>query len=103
MHVLEKLQEVAVHGVEHLDSLLLPLDAALRDLPDLRLNALIAGYIRDGQAVMVPQAPISGMLRLYDETGGFIGVGEILDDGRVEPRRLVNRQGESSRHILRSF
>jgi hypothetical protein len=43
------------------------------------------------------------MLRLYDETGGFIGVGEILDDGRVEPRRLVNRQGESSRHILRSF
>lgn len=91
MHALEELQEVFTHGVESLDSLLLPLDAALQDLPELRLNALITGYIRDGHAVTAPRAPTSGMLRLYDEMGDFIGVGEILDDGRVEPRRLVSR------------
>jgi len=103
MHTLEELQGVSTHGVESLDSLLVPLDAALQDLPDLRLNALIAGYIREGQAVTVPRAPTSGMLRLYSETGDFIGVGEILDDGRVEPRRLVSRPGRSSKHNIRSF
>ncbi len=29
------------------------------------------------------------MVRIALETGEFLGVGEILDDGRVAPRRLV--------------
>jgi hypothetical protein len=29
-----------------------------------------------------------------DETTKFIGVGEVLDDGRVAPRRLVVENGK---------
>lgn len=38
---------------------------------------------------MAPQLPSSGWVRIVDGAGSFIGVGEILDDGRLAPRRLV--------------
>ena len=44
-------------------------------------------YMRQGQPVLVPNAPVDGMVRVALETGEFLGVGEILDDGRVAPRR----------------
>ena len=93
MHTLEKITELSSQGPEILDALLLPADAALQDIPETRLSAIVASYVREGQAVTVPKAPTSGLLRLYDDRGNFIGVGEILEDGRVEPRRLVSGRG----------
>ncbi len=72
-----------------MDGLLLPSDAALGSLPLLRLSESGGFYIRQGQPVLVPNAPCSGMVRIGLETGEFLGVGEILDDGRVAPRRLI--------------
>ena len=46
-------------------------------------------YMRQGQPVMVPNAPRGGIVRVALETGEFLGIGEILDDGRVAPRRLI--------------
>jgi len=46
-------------------------------------------YLRQGQPVQVPNAPCNGMVRVALETGEFLGIGEILDDGRVAPRRLI--------------
>jgi tRNA pseudouridine55 synthase len=28
-------------------------------------------------------------VRLYDEDNRFLGMGQVLDDGRVAPRRLI--------------
>jgi len=47
-----------------------------------------------GSEVIVPHAPTSGRVQLVEQSTDsskqmFIGVGEILDDGRVAPRRLV--------------
>ena len=72
-----------------MDQLLLPSDAALDEMPMLQLSESGGFYIRQGQPVLVPNAPCSGMVRIALETGEFLGVGEILDDGRVAPRRLV--------------
>lgn len=69
---------------------LLPIDTALRNWPELKLTRDLAYYIRQGQAILVPRAPPSGCLRLYEEGGGFMGIGEIIDDGRVAPRRLMH-------------
>jgi tRNA pseudouridine55 synthase len=77
-----------------LDSLLQPVSSAVREWPEVRLTDNTAYYLKQGQPVIVPQAPSSGWVRLAeildDETSRFLGVGEILDDGRVAPRRLVS-------------
>jgi tRNA pseudouridine55 synthase len=76
-----------------LDPYLLPVASAVREWPEVRLTDNTAYYLRQGQPVIVPHAPTSGWVRLSevveDDGARFIGVGEILDDGRVAPRRLV--------------
>jgi tRNA pseudouridine55 synthase len=76
-----------------LDRLLLPVASAVGDWPEVRLNDDTAYYLRQGQPVMVPHAPTSGWVRLSQQldegSTRFLGVGEVLDDGRVAPRRLV--------------
>ena len=47
-------------------------------------------YVRQGQAVQVAKAPTSGWVRLFANNDHFLGVGQILEDGRVAPKRLVN-------------
>ncbi len=77
-------------GLAALDALLLPTASAVRDWPTVKLSEATAYYVRQGQPVIVAHAPPHGWVRLME--GGqeeFIGVGEILDDGRVAPRRLV--------------
>ncbi|MEA3274119.1 MAG: tRNA pseudouridine(55) synthase TruB [Pseudomonadota bacterium] len=74
---------------EALDGLLLPLESALGHWPSVRLSEDAAFYLRQGQAVLVPQAPTEGLVRLYDPSQKFIGVGCILDDGKVQPKRLL--------------
>lgn len=73
-----------------LDSLLRPADTAVHALPKVILAEAAGFYLRQGQPVLVPKAPTEGLVQLQLASGEFIGVGEILDDGRVAPRRLVN-------------
>lgn len=86
---LPAIEAAAESGTEALDQLLLPLESALGHCPLVRLSANSAFYLRLGQPVLVPQAPTEGLVRLYDAGQIFLGVGEILDDGRVQPKRLV--------------
>jgi tRNA pseudouridine55 synthase len=75
--------------VADMDALLLSADTAVGSLPLVRLSVSGGFYMRQGQPVLVPNAPCDGMVRVALETGEFLGVGEILDDGRVAPRRLI--------------
>ena len=89
MFTVAALQALADEGGDALDAVLLPMDRALVALPELRLSEEYAGYINLGQPVRVSEAPTAGLLRLYGGAGEFLGVGQILDDGRVAPRRLL--------------
>ncbi len=71
-----------------LDALLRPVDSAVCDRPELRLSRDCAYYLSRGQPVSVPKAPAQGEVRLYGANSSFLGIGEVLDDGRVAPRRL---------------
>ena len=75
--------------IADMDALLLSADAAVEGLPLVKLSQSGGFYIRQGQPVLVPNAPCDGMVRVALETGEFLGIGEILDDGRVAPRRLI--------------
>lgn len=83
------LEDLAGQGLSALDELLIPVDSALADWPAVKLSGDSAYYLRKGQPVLVPRAPTQGRVRLYDTADRFIGVGQILDDGRVAPKRLM--------------
>ncbi len=71
-----------------LDQLLLPIESALSDWPEIQLTGDSAYYICQGQAVRVAQAPSSGLVRLYKGEKQFIGLGQMQDDGKVAPKRI---------------
>lgn len=89
---LEEIQGLADAGdaTAKLDNLLLPMDTALVHLPDLHLSEGSAFRVARGQAVTVPDAPSAGLVRLYREHQ-FFGVGAVLADGRIAPRRLMRQ------------
>jgi tRNA pseudouridine55 synthase len=91
MRSAEALQVAAAAGSIALDAMLLGTDAILRDVPAAKLAESVAFYFCQGQPVVVPHAPTEGMVRVYAESGEFLGAGEVLDDGRVAPRRLISR------------
>ena len=89
MYDISQLQAAAEQGQAALDTLLLPPDSALHDWPIVHLNADQSYYVRQGQAVQVAHAPVQGWVRLYQNEELFLGIGEILSDGRVAPRRVL--------------
>lgn len=90
MHTLEELEAEAGSPAEaQLDTLLLPVDAAIESWPVLELTAREERGLLCGQPVPGDPGPGCGPLRLYGHQGRFLGVGERLSDGRVVPRRLM--------------
>ena len=85
--------EAAVHegGAEAADRFLLPMESGLRHWPAVRLSDEVAYFLRQGQAVFVPHAPTRGHVLIYAGEGRFLGIGHILDDGRVAPKRLLGQ------------
>ncbi len=79
--------------VSALDELLQPMGTAVTDWPLVALTELTASYLQQGQPVQVANAPTCGWVQIHAETETeetrFLGVGEVMDDGRIAPRRLV--------------
>jgi tRNA pseudouridine55 synthase len=89
---LDHLQSISEVGEEDdysgIDEYLIEMDEAISDLPEVILPDVSAGFIKQGQAVLVRHLPEQGLVRLY-QGDQFIGIGSILDDGRVAPRRMI--------------
>ena len=88
MHTMDAIEARAAEGREALDALLLPIDTALSDWPEVRVSADSAFYLKQGQAVLVPKAPTEGWVRIY-QGEDFLAVGQVQDDGRIAPKRLM--------------
>jgi tRNA pseudouridine55 synthase len=73
-----------------LDGLLIAMDVGLKHLPGVNLSDDAAYYLCRGQPVKAADVPRGGWVRLYADEVGFLGLGEVLDDGRVAPKRLFN-------------
>ncbi len=85
----ETLEALAAQGAEALDALLVPAGDALPEWPAVRLSEDASFYLRQGQPVFVPQLKDRGWVRLYRGDEEFLGLGTVLDDGRVAPKRLL--------------
>lgn len=101
MVTLNELQEIVENDApvavfEKLDALLQPAWEAVKELPKVELNDLAASYLKQGQPVFVPNVSAESKVVLFnkeaDTVQSFVGVGEVMDDGRIAPRRLVSTE-----------
>jgi len=67
---------------------LLPPDRAVRSMPLLEFSDESIFAIRQGQTVLMSNTCAQGLVRLYTEAQEFVGIGEVLSDQKVAPRRL---------------
>lgn len=82
-----EVEDAARDGVA--DSLLLGPESALPDWPSVGVTEDLSYYLRKGQAVMVPKAPTEGLVKVFGPEHLFLGVGEVLEDGKIAPRRML--------------
>ncbi len=88
--LLEQAHRDEIAPKELLDPLLLPMDTAVEDLPEVNLNAELTNLVQHGMPVQVLGAPEGTPLRMTSgEEKLFIGVAEVNADGKVAPKRLV--------------
>jgi tRNA pseudouridine55 synthase len=84
-------QRAAEEGADALLRHLLPPDRALLHWPEQRLDSARAARFGQGQAVAAdPGTPDdrSCLVRVYGESQGFMGVGELTGTGSLKPRRV---------------
>ncbi|CAL7961148.1 tRNA pseudouridine(55) synthase [Gammaproteobacteria bacterium] len=83
------LQELAAkNDYKLLDQLLLPIESMLVDMPEVTLTADMVFYMHQGQPLIIPKAPDSGLVKMKSKSGQFLGVGEVMLDGKITPRRM---------------
>ena len=89
---MEELEALAEDKAQ-LDVKLQPVSSVVKDWPQVELTEITASYIRQGQPVQIANAPTEGWVSIFSESDDpdeeFIGIGEVTDDGRIAPRRLV--------------
>lgn len=93
MYTLPELEDIlAASGYEGLNHCLLPIETSVETYPIVQLSTSAAFYLKTGQAVRTTLPTDSTLVRLVSEETGFLGMGEVLPDGRVKPHRLVSQQ-----------
>jgi tRNA pseudouridine55 synthase len=85
------LEQFEVMSEEERLAALAPPDSAVHYLPAITLDDDGAFYLLQGQAVWRSGAIPSGLLRLYNQQQVFLGLGELQDDGKIAPRRLMQQ------------
>jgi tRNA pseudouridine55 synthase len=102
MVTLEELDTLVLSGQEQdlslsdmLDPLLIPMDTAVKNLPEAALNPIEARYFVHGnpaKANTVLSHEAGTQIRVYCESERhFMGVGDVTEDGRIWPKRVVVR------------
>jgi len=84
------IEAVEALAVTERDTKLLSVDSAITILPQVIIGADSAFYFKQGQAVWQAGKMPEGDLRIYEDGGKFIGLGKLLADGKIAPKRLVN-------------
>jgi tRNA pseudouridine55 synthase len=83
------LEQLEAMRLDERDEVLLPVESSVQDLPSVELDDDSAYYLLQGQSVWKSGVKINGLFRIYQESGRFLGLGELDADGKVAPKRLL--------------
>ncbi len=87
---LESLQAMRdAEDFEAMDALLLPVETPLMHLPAVTIDRDLGAYFLNGQPIMKLGVP-DGLLRIYIQDLGFVGLGELNQDAMLAPKRLFS-------------
>ncbi|MGB0895248.1 MAG: tRNA pseudouridine(55) synthase TruB [Parashewanella sp.] len=94
---LEQLQQIAEKAQESdgdkfaaLDEVLLPMDSAVLQYPEINLPESMLIYVMQGQAMQAPGLMPDQTVRItIGEQKLFVGIGAMNDDGLLAPKRLI--------------
>jgi len=89
------IEALAEQGLQGLRDKLLPADVALADFPAVSLSAEDAQRFCGGQAVPAEIEAQKGLARVYEAGERFLGVGELLEEGILAPRRVFLTQEQT--------
>lgn len=93
MHTLPALTILAEQvGQRGLLANLLPVESSVQVLPTITLSTDTAFYLRMGHSVRTALPIRHALVRLVSEDAHFIGVGQVMPDGRIKPHRLMSRE-----------
>lgn len=82
--------ELLADDAQALENLLLPIETLAESCPNINLTSLTSFYVRRGQPVLIPHSPLDGWVKLTSPEGLFLGMGIVLEDGRIAPKRLIS-------------
>ncbi len=90
-NLVEQAKEADISPYQLLDPLLLDMDTAVKNYPEVNISEEMGCYVLHGQPVQVFGAPDNTIVRItVGDNHTFIGVGQMNDDGLIAPKRLVN-------------
>ncbi|MGL4835186.1 MAG: tRNA pseudouridine(55) synthase TruB [Shewanella sp.] len=85
-----KAQEQQLDPSSLLDPLLLPMDTAVADFPEVNVPEASAAYLMQGQAVRVAGLEADKLVRItLGAEHRFVGIGSMNEDGLLAPKRLI--------------
>lgn len=92
MYTLGELESIVdAEGVAGLQRCLLPIQTSVASFPVVTLSTASTFYLRQGQSVRTQLPANTPFVQLFTEGGVFLGVGEVMPDGRVKPQRLLSQ------------
>jgi tRNA pseudouridine55 synthase len=91
MHSLDEVESAEASGLEALDRLLLPAEAALQGWPAARLSAEQAARLAQGQVLAADPGLPCGDVTVYGPSGQLIAIGVVTVDRRLAPSRVFIR------------
>lgn len=89
---LATIEGLAEQGCSALEARLMPPDVALEAFPAVTLGTGAEERFSGGQAVAVAPEKPSGLARVYGVSEQFLGVGELVGNGQLAPRRVFLMQ-----------
>lgn len=87
-YTLEQLESLLAQGVAALDQCLLASYDAIKHFSKVEVSVEDGYYIKLGQALSLGQVDDQELVRIHQQDGQFLGIGEIKA-GKLLPRRLI--------------
>jgi tRNA pseudouridine55 synthase len=85
---IDDLEALATGDPRALEGLLLPPDTVLADWPRIDLDAGQADKLVHGCSIGIDFPAVPGLHRVYSEEQRFLGIGELLPNRRLSPKRI---------------